>query len=216
MIRTPLILQDCWIRLWNIWKVFLNYIWKVKLSGPKGILFEYLTCVDVVIPLDSTWSWDNIWLLTHRAGNGDNVWCVCWSVCFKSPRLFAQFKWQLNDRFSARTRAICTCLFSVKDNKLERLPQQYASLGLAIIQRLGWATKELRAWRYKRRVAQSCSLVVYADSDVVPTVRCQQEGGSGSQHGCGMLCGERKNRSVCAHVYTVCVYTCLHVPLWSG
>lgn len=28
-----------------------------------------------------------------------------------------------------------------------------------------------------------------ADSDVVPAVRCQQErGGSGSQHGCGMVC----------------------------
>lgn len=81
-----------------------------------------------------------------------------------------------SDQFWAATWAICKCLFSVKDNKLERLLQQYALFGLAIIQRPVWATKELRARRDENRVAQSCSLVVYADSDVVPAVRCQQGG----------------------------------------
>lgn len=81
-----------------------------------------------------------------------------------------------SDQFSTATWVICNCLFSVKDNKLERLLQQYSSFGLAIIQRPGWATKELRAGRDENRVAQSCSLVVYADSDVVPAVRCQQGG----------------------------------------
>ncbi|CAB1443263.1 unnamed protein product [Pleuronectes platessa] len=45
-------------------------------------------------------------------------------------------------------------------NKLDRLPTTMCLSGLAIIQRLGWATEELRAWHYKRRVAQSSSLVV--------------------------------------------------------
>lgn len=49
-------------------KMSVNYIWKVS-GWPKVIhlstnaLFEYLTRVDAVIPLDSSWSWDNIWLL---------------------------------------------------------------------------------------------------------------------------------------------------------
>lgn len=116
-----------------------------------------------------------------------------------------------SDQFSAATRAICNCLFSVKDNKLERLLQQYASFGLAIIQRPGWATKELRVGRDENRVAQSCSLVVYADSDVVPAVRCQQGGWRVVRLSAwvwDIVWREKKQKCVCACVCCIQVCVC--------
>lgn len=151
-------------------KVSVNYIWKISvwlkvIHLSTDALFEYLTCVDAVIPLDYSWSWDNIWLLIRRAWNKDNILCVyvcVLSVCSKSLRVMQSKKWHLNGRFPADTWVICTCPFSVKANKLERLCSTMCLSGLAIIQLLGWATVELRAWRYKRRVARSRSLVVWS------------------------------------------------------
>lgn len=123
-------------------------------------------------------------------------------------------------QFSAATWSICNCFLFVKDNKLELLLQQYASFGLAIIQRPGWATKELRAGRDENRVAQSCSLVVYADSDVVPAVRCQQGGWKVVRLSAwvwDIVLREKKQKCVCMsmlHISVcVCRFACL--PLWS-
>lgn len=126
-----------------------------------------------------------------------------------------------SDQFSAATWAICTCLVSVKDNKLERLLQQYASLGLAIIQRPARATKELRARRDENRVAQSCSLVVYADSDVVPAVRCQQGGWRVVRFSAwvwDIVWREKKQKCVCICVchMCVCVCVCTCLPVLFG
>lgn len=155
--------------LWNgiqiFWKSVHTRHLEHKNIWPKdkylNTPFEYLTHVAVVIPLDSSWSWDSIWLLICRVGTG-TTYDVCVFVrVLQIPQALAELKWHLNDRFPASTWAICTCLFSVKANKLERLPATICLSGLAIIQRLGWATEELRAWRYKRRVARSRSLVVW-------------------------------------------------------
>lgn len=102
--------------------VSVNYMWNIKAFGIHlKILFEYLTCVDGVIPLDFTWSWDNIWLLTQSWEQEQCMMCA-FVIVLQIPEAFAESKWHLNDRFPARTWAICTCLFSVKANKLERLP----------------------------------------------------------------------------------------------
>lgn len=124
-------------------------------------------------------------------------------IVLQIPQAFAELKWHSNDRFPARSWAICTCLFSVKANKLKRLPATIC---------LSWLGSNSATGLGQRRVAQSRSPVVYADSDVVPTVRCQQaEGGrAGSQHGCGMLCGERKDRKpvpICVFRICGCVFS---------
>lgn len=124
-----------------------------------------------------------------------------------------------SDQFSAATWAICNCLFSLKDNKLERLLQQYACFGLAIIQRPGWATKELRFGRDENRVAQSCSLVVYPDSDVVPAVRCQQGGWRVVRHSAwvwDIVWREKKQKHVwmCMLHISVCRLACLSSLVW--
>ena len=174
------LVKNCWIGYWtwhlNIRKIVCTSVKLNHFAKNSLALFQYLTYADV-IPLKS--SWDSILLLIRRAGKGDSTWCVNVCQCAPNPRGFLQSqRWHLNDRFPSTTQAICTCPFFCKGQQIGTSSHYNVRLWLGHNSATGLGHRGARSLALQEESGpEQFPGGLDTDSDVVPTVRCQQERG---------------------------------------